>query len=1557
VSSLKPALRKRLVIEHPLFAAESLETRRLFTVGSAFSAPANPEISTDISPSWKFALNPAGGTNGGTAPAATGFDDASWTTVNLPYTWNSSSTNVVLGDGWYRKTVTIPAAMVGDEIYLQFQGASLSASVYVDGTLVGSHNGGWETFDIDVTPEMTVGSHLIAVDVNNQTNANIVPAGGGDYTKEGGLYRQVSLLAVSPAHIALTEPVLSTDPSGSVLGGSGVYFSNSTVVMGAASATIQVGTVLDNSSSSASPPLTVTSYLVDANGIIQAQSTSTSPALNANQTDVTVTQTATVANPHLWDGLADPYLYDLYVEVSDTTTGQLLDVNHQQVGIRSFSLNSQTGFFLNGQSYNLHGVNLHQDSGAPGSNGGLAGWAQTDAQQENDINRALAVGATMIRTAHYQRDPDFYDYCDQKGLIIESEIGVNTTVTGGVGSAFATNAEDQLNEMVRENYNHPSIVFWSMFNEIDENATNGALTAALSTMAHALDAQHDVPGTQGRYTIVETDHGTVPAAAGTIDGSTDVVNEHNYSGWYGGNPSGIGLPTASAGSTPVGIGEFGAGGSAYQFTLPANIHIPASSAPDGTGSVYHPENQQTEISEEQYAYILQNAPQSVDTLVWSMFDFSSTDRNEGVTSGINDKGLVTRDRQTPKDIYYFYQANWNDPTSARGYDTTPVIWISDHTWTDREGTGTTLSVPLTVFSNVGAPTLTLNGAPPLTLTPQVLNNVTIPDAYSANITLEPGNNTILVSGTVNGQTYTNSVVWNYHQTVLSGAPYANIEFTTASNNVQAGYAPDTGQAFGTQSNGATYGWTMPVAEVDTLTPGGTITAGDIDSINLPNGAGQVQYTVLAGETTPAAVAEGLANAWDASLSAAAIGSAATTQTGALTITAATPDLPLGLTSSVAGVGTLTTTITTAASNNPAANASGTYDQTGNTNAPYDSLSAQTGIILNPGNVWQYQLPNGTYDVHIVGADSSTSTLVDNLSLNGTTLHATSFSTTGGTFQQFYATVNVTNGLLSVTGGPGMVLSVGGVPTTQGRLSSIQINQLGTTATTTVVTSSSPSPAEGQPVTFTATVTPSSGSGETGAVQFVIDGSDAGGPVTVADGTAAYTTSSLSEGDHSIVAIYSGDATFAGSASSTFTQGVNAGPSKLVFIQQPTAIQPGVVLSPAVVVAIEDQNGVVQTTDNSSVTLDISSGPGSLNGTTTVSSQAVDGIATFRNLVLGADSGTVTLGASDGSDVGANSADITITPQAAANHLTFIQQPSDVAPNSVMTPPVTVEVATPGGALVNSDAPITLSANTGPGILGGTDTVDAVNGIATFNDLVLPTTGYYTLSASSNAVTAAASSLFRVARRMAFVQVPPQTTAGPRIAPSVIVEVLDQNDNPVTTDDSDISLSIASGPFATLLGTTTLPLVNGIADFQNLSIKRAGTYTLSASDDGSTITSGTLTVLPSAARKLVFLSQPQATGVGSTLDPIVVAIEDEFGNIVTSARAPVRLTLVSASGRAKLHYDRVKPIKGLAAFDQLTPIAAGTYMLKATDGKLPFTLSDSFIIGPEDAAIVHLLNRQ
>ena len=335
---------------------------------------------------WKFALNPSG------TPQSTSYNDSSWSSVNLPYTWDGSTTNAPLGIGWYRKTISVDPSLIGKELYLEFGGAYQVTSLYIDGTQVDyipstsgtidSHNGGFGEFDFDVTSQLTAGSHLIAISVNNTTNANISPAGAGDYTKQGGLYRDVSLVAISKAsHVAQIESAPNT---ATPVATPGVYFNNSPVTIGIASATITVQTLLDNLSA-ASSSVNVTSYLVDANGIIQSQIT-TGASLTAGQKSVSVSQSSTMANPHLWDGRIDPYLYTLYVEVRDSSTNALLDLSQQEVGIRSFKINAQpnpsdpnlanqdqAAFELDGQPYTLVGVNLHQDSGVPGQLGAPEG--------------------------------------------------------------------------------------------------------------------------------------------------------------------------------------------------------------------------------------------------------------------------------------------------------------------------------------------------------------------------------------------------------------------------------------------------------------------------------------------------------------------------------------------------------------------------------------------------------------------------------------------------------------------------------------------------------------------------------------------------------------------------------------------------------------------------------------------------------------------------------------------------------------------------------------------------------------------------------------------------------------------------------------------------------------------------------------------------------------------------------------------------------------------------------------------------------------------------------
>jgi beta-galactosidase len=916
---------------------EQLEDRRVLSVGDPYVVPPNPRVTQNLDPGWKFQLNPTG------TPQGTAYNDSSWSSVDLPYTWDGSTISAPLGIGWYRKTITIDPSLIGKELYLEFGGAYLVTSLFIDGTQVDynpnvagtdSHNGGFGEFDFDATSQLTAGSHLIAISVNNPNitnSANISPAGAGDYTKQGGLYRDVSLVAISKAaHVTQVESAPGTQTP---VATPGVYFTNSPVTVGIASATIQVQSVLDNLSSGTST-VNVTSYLVDANGIIQAQ-VSTGQTLSAGQTSLSVTQSTTVANPHLWDGRIDPYLYTLYVEVRDSAMGALIDLAQQDVGIRSFKINAspnpndpnlvnqdQAAFELDGQPYSLVGVNLHQDSGLPGQLGAPEGWAQTAADIQQQVDLVLQLGATFVRTAHYEYSQLFYEDADKAGLILQVDGDLQGTITStSMTSAFVENYEDQLTENVKQNFNHPSIIAYSMYNEIGSSSTNATLIKNLSTFVHSLDPT--------RSTSADTDDGSTNPGTTSIDTVTDLLGEHLYGGWYSGGLTGDGSFLDSLHNNkptlPIAVTEYGAGASAYQYTT--DILLP----PSDTTSRYHPENSQSELEEIAYAqFASKNYLWSI--ALWNMTDFSITTRHEGDTLGQNDKGLITRDRSTYKDSYYFYQANWNVP--SRSWANTPVLYISDHTWTDR----TTPSASMTVYSNLGAPTLWENGVQIGAMAPLVLNGFTIPDTYTmpSAVTLAAGANNIQVRAVYNNQTYTNSVVWYYHAAALLGTPFARVDFTDSSADLQSGYVADTGQAFN-----STYGW--------------------VNSTNL----------------------------------------------------------------------------------SPSANTAGTYNRTSVTTAPFNQIDARTGIQLPANETWEYALPNGIYDVHVVSADSTnTSTspnnIVNNLSVNGNLLHdidsTSSFGDNG--FDEFYTTVTVTNGFLRVSAGAGSVNPV---------LAYIDINVLNNTA--------------------------------------------------------------------------------------------------------------------------------------------------------------------------------------------------------------------------------------------------------------------------------------------------------------------------------------------------------------------------------------------------------------------------------------------------------------------------------------------------------------------------------
>jgi hypothetical protein len=425
------------------------------------------------------------------------------------------------------------------------------------------------------------------------------------------------------------------------------------------------------------------------------------------------------------------------------------------------------------------------------------------------------------------------------------------------------------------------------------------------------------------------------------------------------------------------------------------------------------------------------------------------------------------------------------------------------------------------------------------------------------------------------------------------------------------------------------------------------------------------------------------------------------------------------------------------------------------------------------------------------------------------------------------------------------------------------------------------------------------------------------------------------------------------ASNSFTISPAAA-SQIVLTTQPINGTAGMALS-SVVLSIEDQFGNVESGDGSSVSI-AASGPGALTGTSTTSVTAVKGVATFSNLTLDT-AGGYTLKASDTTDslTSAASNSFTISP-ATATQLVFSTQPSDGIAGVALSP-VVLSIEDQFGNVESGDGSSVSISASGPGALTGTSTtsVTAVKGVATFSNLTLDTAGGYTLQASdaTDGLTSAASSSFTIAAassdKLVFTQEPGSVAAGNAITPSVVVKIEDQNGNVLSGDDSNVTLTVNSGP-GSLTGTTvTVQAQSGVAAFSNLTLDTAGGYTLKASDtsDGlSGFVSNSFTVSPAAATQLVFSTQPSDGTAGVAISSVVLSIEDQFGNVESGDGSSVS---IAASGPASLSTS-ANAVKGVATFSNLTLDTAGGYTLTASDtaDSLTSAASNSFTISPAAA---------
>jgi beta-galactosidase len=654
----------------------------------------------DLNANWRFHK---GDVSGAQDPA---FDDSGWQPVVVPHTWNAADgadggNNYYRGVGWYRRHYVVPSTFAGKMLYLQFAGANQVADVWVNGVYSGQHQGGYARFRFVVKSAFKVGQdNVIAVKVNNADH-NDIPPQSADYTFFGGIYRNVSLWVTDPLQVRMLD-----------FAGPGVYLRQRSVT--AASATIDVTTKLFNNNTT-SRSVAVRTVVTDATGTVVADQTAPARTLNA-ASGVDLVQTVTIANPRRWDGLADPYQYHANVEVRDVSANRVTDVVTEPLGLRTFAVDPNTGFSLNGHPLDLHGVNLHQDRAD-------VGWAVTDADHTQDFNLIKEIGATSVRLAHYQHDQKDYNLADDIGLVVWAEIPLVNDTTNSTG--FTANAEQQLRELIRQNYNHPSIVFWSIGNE--QRADNTATNTLLTRLASDVDSEDpDRISTYASCCVSDT---------GAINSHTEVNGYNEYFGWYTGSYNDLGgwadsLHTANP-TRRFALSEYGAGANTTQHAL--NPPKPV------TTSQSHPEEYQALLHEASWKQ-LKARDYIWGKYVWNMFDFASDSRNEGAQPGINDKGLVTRDRGTRKDAFYWYKANWSSA---------PTLYITSRRWTWRVDATTEVKV----YSNAPSVTLTLNGTS--------LGTKTSTDRIFkwTGVTLQSGPNTVQVSATIGGTAVMDTVTW------------------------------------------------------------------------------------------------------------------------------------------------------------------------------------------------------------------------------------------------------------------------------------------------------------------------------------------------------------------------------------------------------------------------------------------------------------------------------------------------------------------------------------------------------------------------------------------------------------------------------------------------------------------------------------------------------------------------------------------------------------------------------------------------------------------------------
>ena len=557
--------------------------------------------------------------------------------INLPHTWNN-----VDGQGGaetYDRCRCVYERSIprfDGRVYLEINGANTVAEVFINGIYIGSHENGYAMFRFEITDFLKDEDNVIRIIVDNSQNEFLYPE-MADFTFYGGIYRDVNIISdVANSHFSLLDMSLC-----------GMYITPK------ADGRVFVKTLIEGSCKG----LTKEFIITDAEG--------NEVAKREVDADVDAVKLF-IDDPVLWNGMKNPYLYTMPARLKDC--GGVIDEISDRFGVREFYFDSERGFFLNGEHVKMKGVSRHQDWEGIGN-------ALTYDEHKKDIDLIKEVGANSIRLAHYQHDEKFYDLCDETGFLVWAEIPVI--------SKFSKKKQDQakfmLEELIKQNFNHPSIFCWSIANEISIGGAGLSINEGISELnaiAHALDSTRPTATAQVTFSSINSKLNDIP----------DILGYNQYFGWY----------VQTVEQIDKWLDDFHA--------KKPHIKLCISEYGAEANTALHSANPvQGDYSEEYQAYYHEHYVKALTerdwlwgSYVWNMFDFGSAMRNEGGVRGRNNKGLVTFDRKIKKDSFYVYKAHWSDEK---------FVHIAGERFVDRP----TGEQKIKVYSNCGKVKLTVNG--------------------------------------------------------------------------------------------------------------------------------------------------------------------------------------------------------------------------------------------------------------------------------------------------------------------------------------------------------------------------------------------------------------------------------------------------------------------------------------------------------------------------------------------------------------------------------------------------------------------------------------------------------------------------------------------------------------------------------------------------------------------------------------------------------------------------------------------------------------------------------